>query len=50
VALRGAGVPAEDAATRIDMRAHAAHYPSIRAPGVDADAVAGAYEVLAGAR
>ncbi|MEX2283756.1 MAG: MBL fold metallo-hydrolase [Gemmatimonadota bacterium] len=48
--LRTAGITAEDAARRIDMRAHATHYPGIRAIGVDLDAVLGAYEVLAGVR
>ena len=32
-ALHAAGVPAQDAAARIDMRSHAAHYPAITAPG-----------------
>jgi glyoxylase-like metal-dependent hydrolase (beta-lactamase superfamily II) len=48
--LHRAGVAAEEAARRIDMRAHASHYPAIRAAGVDLHAVLGAYEVLAGER
>ena len=46
VALHRAGVSAEDAAQRIDMRSHATNYPTIRAPGVDIDGVRRAYEVL----
>jgi glyoxylase-like metal-dependent hydrolase (beta-lactamase superfamily II) len=49
-ALRSAGVPAEEAAQRIDMRTHASNYSTIQAVGVNLDAVLGAYEVLAGAR
>jgi glyoxylase-like metal-dependent hydrolase (beta-lactamase superfamily II) len=49
VELKRAGVPAAQAAQRIDLRAHAANYPAIRAVGADADAVARAYEVLDGA-
>jgi glyoxylase-like metal-dependent hydrolase (beta-lactamase superfamily II) len=48
--LHRANVSAEDAARRIDMRNHAANFPSIRAVGVDLDAVRRAYEVLSGAR
>lgn len=46
--LKKAGVPVEEAARRIDLRAHAAHYPAIRAVGADRDAVARAYELLDG--
>jgi cyclase len=44
--LQKAGVSPEDAARRIDMRNHAANYPSITAAGVDVDAVRRAYELL----
>ena len=37
--LKAAGVPADAAATRIDMRAFAADFPQIRAAGVDPAAV-----------
>jgi glyoxylase-like metal-dependent hydrolase (beta-lactamase superfamily II) len=47
VPLHRAGVPAEEAARRIDMRSHATNYPAIRAVGVDVDAVHRAYEILA---
>jgi glyoxylase-like metal-dependent hydrolase (beta-lactamase superfamily II) len=50
VALHRVGVTAEDAAQRIDMRSHAANYPTIRAPGVDVDAVRRAYEILSETR
>ncbi len=50
VELHRAGVPAEEAARRIDMRAHAANYATIRAVGVDLDAVRRAYEILAEVR
>ncbi len=50
VDLHRAGVSAEDAARRIDMRSHAVNYPTIRAIGVDLDGVRRAYEVLATAR
>ncbi|MGH7471931.1 MAG: MBL fold metallo-hydrolase [Longimicrobiales bacterium] len=46
VQLQRAGVPAEEAARRMDMRNHATNYPTIRAVGVDLDAVRRAYEVL----
>ena len=47
-ALHAAGVPAEEAAKRIDLRAQAAHYPAITAPGVLWHGVARAYELLEG--
>jgi len=50
VRLRTAGATAEEAAQRIDMRAHAAKYASIQGVGVDLHAVLAAYEVLAGTR
>jgi cyclase len=39
-------VPAADAARRIDLTAHKAHYPAINGPGVGAAAVARIYEVM----
>ncbi len=50
VELQRAGVSAEEAARRIDLRSHAANYPTILAAGVDLDAVRRAYEVLSAAR
>jgi glyoxylase-like metal-dependent hydrolase (beta-lactamase superfamily II) len=50
VELHRAGVPAAEAARRMDLRAHAANYPAIRAVGADADAVERAYELLIGGR
>ncbi|MGE0360505.1 MAG: MBL fold metallo-hydrolase [Vicinamibacterales bacterium] len=47
-ALHKAGVPAQEAATRIDMRSHAAHYPAITAAGVLWHGPARAYELLEG--
>ncbi len=47
-ALHKAGVPAQDAAAKIDMRAHAADYPAITAPGVLWHGVARVYEELEG--
>jgi glyoxylase-like metal-dependent hydrolase (beta-lactamase superfamily II) len=44
-----AGVSAEEAARTIDMTNHAAHYPTITAPGVHPHAVARAYALLDGA-
>jgi hypothetical protein len=41
-------VPAADAAKRIDMTAHKAHYPAITAPGVNLPAVLRMYEVMDG--
>lgn len=43
--LKQAGVSAEDAARRIDLRSHAGQYPSITAMGVDVDAVRRIYEL-----
>lgn len=43
-----AGVPAEEAARRIDLRAHAANYPGITQPGVNVNGVLRAYELLEG--
>jgi glyoxylase-like metal-dependent hydrolase (beta-lactamase superfamily II) len=48
--LHGAGVGAAEAARRIDMRDHAAGFPSIRAAGVNALGVERAYELLDGGR
>jgi cyclase len=45
-ALHAAGVPAEAAAARMDMRAHAAHYPAITAAGVLWHGTARVYELL----
>jgi len=47
-ALHDANVPAADAAKRIDMTAHKAHYPAITAPGVNLPAVLRMYEVMDG--
>lgn len=47
-ALHKAGVPAQDAAAKIDMRAHSADYPAITAPGVSWHGVARVYEELDG--
>lgn len=47
VRLRAAGVPAEEAAQRIDLSAHRAVYPQIQGPGVDPRAVVRIYELLA---
>lgn len=49
-ALHRAGVSPEEAARRIDMRAHAGNYPQLRSAGVDIESVLGAYEVLSGVR
>lgn len=46
--LYKAGVAAEDAAKRIDMRTHAVHYPTITQPGVNVHGVLRAYEFLDG--
>jgi cyclase len=43
-------VSVDDAAKRVDMRAHASHYPNITAVGADRDAVAAAYGLLEGKR
>lgn len=42
------GATAEEAAQRIDLRRHAANFPSIRAAGADILAVRRAYELLGG--
>jgi len=47
-ALHRAGVSVNEAAGRMDMRAHAAHYPSLTAPGVLWHGVARAYEEIEG--
>ena len=44
--LHRRGISATDAARQIDLRAHAANFPSISAVGANADAVARAYELL----
>ena len=44
--LYEAGVSAEEAAERIDMRDHAEHYPQIQSVGVHPHAVERAYELL----
>ena len=44
--LRRAGVPADAAAPRIDLRAHAAHFPPLAEPGFNPTAVRRIYEVL----
>jgi len=44
--LHDAHVSAADAAKRIDMSAHKAHYPSITGPGVPLAGVARVYEVI----
>jgi hypothetical protein len=41
-------VPAADAARRVDMTAHKAHYQSISAPGINPAAMARIYEVMEG--
>jgi cyclase len=45
-ALHEAGVPAREAAGRIDMRKHSENYPQIRSIGVDLDPVERAYELI----
>jgi cyclase len=44
--LHDAHVPAADAASRIDMSAHTAHFPSIAGPGVPLAGVTRVYEVI----
>ncbi len=44
--LKRQSVSAEDAAKRIDLTAHKAHFPQIMAPGVDVRAVARIYHVV----
>lgn len=46
--LHAAGVAADEAARRIDLRAHAKHYPGINAVGVNPDGVHRAYELIDG--
>jgi cyclase len=46
VELRRTGVPAGEAAARIDLRAHAAHFPPLAQRGFNAVAVRRIYEVL----
>ena len=41
-------VPAADAAKRIDMMAHKAHYPSITGPGLNPQHVARMFDVMEG--
>ncbi len=48
VSFHERGVPAESAAARIDMAAHATHFPGITSPGVSPVAVIRIYEVLDG--
>ena len=45
-ALHDAGASVQDAAAKIDMRAHASHYPAITAAGVQWHGAARAYELL----
>lgn len=47
-ALHKAGVSVDDAAKRIDLRAHAANYPALTTPGVLWHGVARAYEEIDG--
>jgi glyoxylase-like metal-dependent hydrolase (beta-lactamase superfamily II) len=47
-ALHEQKVAAADAARRIDMTAHKAHYPAITAPGVNVPAVSRMFEVMEG--
>ncbi len=47
-ALHKAGVPAEAAAAKMDMRTHAEHYPALTTPGVLWHGVARAYEEFEG--
>ena len=44
--LHAAGVSAEDAAARIDMSAHAEHFPGINGPGVSPAGVVRLFELL----
>jgi glyoxylase-like metal-dependent hydrolase (beta-lactamase superfamily II) len=46
VDVRRAGVPADQAAPRIDLRVHAAHFPPLAEPGFNPTAVRRIYEVL----
>jgi len=47
VDLRRAGVPADEAAPRVDLRAHAAHFPPLAERGFNPTAVRRIYDVLA---
>lgn len=47
-AFHKAGVSAQDAAAKMDMRTHAAHYPALTTPGVLWHGVARVYEELDG--
>ncbi|HEX9736391.1 MAG TPA: hypothetical protein VGG06_30880 [Thermoanaerobaculia bacterium] len=46
--VHAAGVSAQEAAKKIDLTAHAEHFPEISSPGVSAHAVARIYELLDG--
>ena len=47
-ALHKAGVPAQDAAAKMDLRKHAVNYPTLTTPGVQWHGVARVYEELDG--
>ena len=47
-ALHEQKVPAAEAAKRIDMTAHNAHYPAIQAPGIPLPMISRMYEVMEG--
>ena len=47
-ALHKAGVPAQDAAAKMDLRKHAVNYPALTTPGVQWHGVARVYEELDG--
>ena len=46
--MHDAGVGAEDAARRIDLRPHAGHYPALTQAGVNVNGVLRAYELIEG--
>ena len=46
--LHAAHVPVEEAAKRIDMTAHKAHYPTIQGPGLNPVYVQRMYDVMDG--
>lgn len=48
--MHAAGVPAEEAAARIDLRAHGDNFAAARRLGADVDAVVRGYELLSEAR
>jgi hypothetical protein len=48
--MHAAGVPAEEAAARIDLRAHGEAFAAARRIGADIDAVVRGYELLNEAR